>query len=101
MKTIYGQEGILRLVVDAQELGTTDCVRLYNFLNDENQTAIETEGVRLKDLHNWMSLRHKLQNHKNLKYDIPDYIIKRLSMQTNRLKFFLTQRVYRTTCCWS
>ena len=38
---------------------------------------------------NWMSLRHKRQSHKNLKFDVPDHIIKRLSMQTDRLKFFM------------
>jgi len=58
-------------------------------LNDENKKALETESVRLRDLHDWMSLRHKRQTHKNLKFDVPDHIIKRLSMQTDRLKFFM------------
>jgi hypothetical protein len=88
MLPIYGEAGIVQLMETESHLW--DCVLLHNAeLNEENRQAIKTEGVKLKDLHDWMAKRHRLQNHKNLKLDIPEHIVKRLSMQTDRLKFFL------------
>ncbi len=89
MKEIYGEAGIVRLVNEAKELHTRDCIRLYEQLNDENKEAVVGEGIRLRDLHDWMSLRHKKQGHKNLKFDVPEHIVRRLSMQHDRLRFFL------------
>jgi len=85
----YGEAGIVRLVEEAEGLQTYDCMRLYQQLNAANKKALEVEGVRLRNLHDWMSLRHKMQTHVNMKFDVPDHIIKRLSMQTDRLKFFM------------
>lgn len=89
MKQLYGETGIVHFVEKAKEWNLWDCINLYKQLNAENKKAIKTEKVRLRDLHDWMSLRHKQQSHKNLKFEIPDHIVKRLSMQTERLKFFL------------
>jgi DNA-directed RNA polymerase subunit RPC12/RpoP len=89
MKQYYGEPGIARLVVDYKELRTRDCINLYNQLNPENKQALVDEKVKLRDLHDWMSLRHKKQTHVNLKFNVPDHIIKRLSMQTDHLKFFM------------
>ena len=89
LKQYYGEPGIIRLVVDYKELRTRDCINLYNQLNPENKQALVDEKVKLRDLHDWMSLRHKKQTHVNLKFNVPDHIIKRLSMQTDRLKFFM------------
>lgn len=86
---IYGETGIIRLVEKASQWHLWDCMSLYNQLNTENQKAIKTEKVRLRDLHDWMSLRHRRQTHVNLKLDVPEHIVKRLSMQRNRLSFFL------------
>ena len=89
MKQFYGEPGIVRLITDYKELRTRDCINLYNQLNPENKQALVDEKVKLRDLHDWMSLRHKKQTHVNLKFNVPDHIIKRLSMQTDRLKFFM------------
>lgn len=91
MLPIYGEAGIVHLVEAAKELELRDCISLHQQLNEEGRQAIQIERVKLKDLHDWMALRHQKQNHKNLKFDVPDHIIKRLSMQTNRLKFFMPQ----------
>ena len=89
MKGLYGEVGIVRLVCEAQELNLRDCIRLYEQLNDANKKALADEGVRLRDLHDWMSLRQKKQLHKNVKFDVPAHIVRRLSMQRDRLSFFL------------
>ena len=89
MRPLYGEDGVIRLVAEAQELKTKDCANLYSQLIAENKKAIKTEGIKLRDLHDWMALRHKIQTHTNIKFDVPEHIIKRLSMQTDRLKFFL------------
>jgi hypothetical protein len=91
MKPLYGEAGVIRLVTEARELQTVDCIRLYQQLSPENKKALKTEGVRLRDLHDWMSLNHKRQTHVNKKFDVPEHIVRRLSMQSNRLKFFLPQ----------
>jgi hypothetical protein len=36
-----------------------------------------------------MALVHRRQTHLNLKFSVPEHIVKRLSMQTERLRFFL------------
>lgn len=89
MKRLYGEAGIARLACEAQELNLNDCVQLYRQLNRVNKKALAAEKVRLRDLHDWMSLRHKKQNHVNVKFSVPNHIAKRLSMQKDRLKFFL------------
>lgn len=89
MKLIYGEIGIVRLIEGYEEMQLWDCVTLLQQLNPENKEALKDGTVRLRDLHDWMSLRHKKQTHKNLKFDVPNHIIKRLSMQTDRLKFFM------------
>jgi len=89
MLLIYGEAGVVHMIEKAEETELRDCVRLYRQLNEDNRRAIKTERVKLKDLHDWMAKRHRLQNHVNLKFNVPDHIVKRLSMQTDRLKFFL------------
>lgn len=89
MLSIYGESGIVQLVEGEKELQLKDCRRLYQQLNEDNRRAIITEGVRLKNLHDWMAREHRKQYHNNIKFDVPDHIVKRLSMQKDRLKFFL------------
>jgi len=89
IKAFYGEVGIVRLVEDYMAMQLWDCVTLFRQLNADNRQALKDGSVRLRDLHDWMSLSHKRQSHKNLKFDVPDHIIKRLSMQTDRLKFFM------------
>ncbi|WP_049755863.1 PcfJ domain-containing protein [Desulforamulus reducens] len=89
MLRVYGESGIVHMMENAKEINLKDCIRLYQQLKDENQRAIKTEKVRIRDLHDWMSYRHKLQNHENLKFNVPNHIIRRLSMQNEKLKFFL------------
>lgn len=89
MKLVYGEAGIVRLATKWDELYTRDCIRLFHKLNKENQMAIFDEGVSLRDLHGWMSLRHLRQEHKNVRLNVPKHIARRLSMQRDRLKFFL------------
>ncbi|EGW40678.1 PcfJ domain-containing protein [Desulfosporosinus sp. OT] len=89
MKPLYGEVGICRLVEDYMKTQVWDCVTLFQQLNEENLKALRSESIRLRDLHDWMSLRHKKQTHMNLKFDVPEHVIKRLSMQTERLRFFM------------
>jgi len=89
MKPLYGEVGIVRLVEDYMKIQLWDCVTLFQQLNDESLAALKSEELRIRDLHDWMSLRHKRQAHVNLKFDVPEHIIKRMSMQTDRLKFFM------------
>lgn len=89
MHNIYGEAGVVQMVEHANEINLSDCMRLYEQLNDENRRAIKTERVSVSDLHDWMAHRHRLQTHVNLKFKVPEHIVKRLSMQTDRMQFFL------------
>lgn len=89
MKRIYGESGILRMVNEVRELRITDCINLYKQITRQNKKALRAEGVRLRDLHDWLSITHKRQTHENITFSVPDHIVKRLSMQTDRLSFFL------------
>jgi hypothetical protein len=88
MLPIYGEAGIVQMVEQEKE-NIYDCEQIYNQLNAANMKAIVAEGVKVKELHDWMAKRHRLQRHKNIKFTVPDHIVKRLAMQTGRLKFFL------------
>ena len=85
----YGQRGLVRMVENYKELELNDCAQIYRQINQENRDAIKIERVELKELHDWMAMKHRLQTHQNYKFNVPDFIVNRLSMQTNRLKFFL------------
>lgn len=91
MIPIYGEEGMVRMVESAEEYSLDDCIRLHGQLNADNKKAIKKDGVRLRDLHDWMARRHGLQNHKNVKIEVPKHIVNRMAMQRERLKFFLPQ----------
>ena len=79
--------GIVQFVEREKEI--PDCVRLYRLLSKGNRQAIQDEKVKLGDLHDWMALKHQMQTHKNLPFAVPEYIARRLSMQKDKLKFFL------------
>jgi hypothetical protein len=94
IKVLYkdtGEDSITRMVEEYRGLQLFDCANLYRQLNKENRRALKTESVKLRDLHDWMSIMHKKQTHKNLNFDVPEHIVKRLSMQTGRLSFFLPE----------
>ncbi|AEG59356.1 PcfJ domain-containing protein [Desulforamulus ruminis] len=89
MLPLYGEAGVVRMVEEAREINLRDCIRLHQQLNEENRERLKTEKVRLKELHDWMARTHRRQNHVNLKFEVPDHIIKRLSMQKDKIKFFM------------
>jgi len=89
IKPIYGEEGIVRLAEKSEEYNLEDCVRLYNCLNNENIELLIKERVRIRNLHDWLSITHKKQQHKNVKFNVPEHVIRRLSMQMNGLSFSL------------
>lgn len=89
MLPLYSESGITYLVENEKNAQLWDCARLHWQLNDDNRQALKDEKVKLGDLHDWMAKRHRLQNHKNLKFNVPAHIVRRLSMQKDKLKFFL------------
>lgn len=89
MLTPYGEAGIVQMVDYANEINLSDCMRLYEQLNAKNQETVWTGRVKIKDLHDWMSFRHRLQSHVNMKFKVPKHVVRHLSMQTDRLSFFL------------
>ena len=89
MRPIYGEEGVVRMVEAAEEYRLDDCMRLYSQMNDTNRKLIKRQGVRLRDLHDWMAKRHKEQMNPNIKFKVPEHIVRRLAMQRDRLSFFL------------
>lgn len=89
MLPIYGESGIVYLVEHERRAELWDCARMYRQLKPENKEALKDERITLKELHDWLAWRHRLQTHINLKFDVPEHIVRRLSMQKDRLKFFL------------
>lgn len=89
MLPIYGEQGIVKMIEASKDIELADCIALYRQLSDENRQPILRGEIKLNELHDWMAKMHQRQTHKNLKFDFPAHIVRRLSMQTNRLKFFL------------
>jgi len=85
----YGESGLVDLAENAEKINIDDCSRLYDQLTKDSKRTLMDESIRIRDLHNWMAKKHREQGHKNLILDVPDYIINRLSMQKEQIKFFL------------
>lgn len=86
---IYGEDGIVRFAENAKEYDLKDCIRLYNQLENENKEILRAKRIRLRELHDWLAIVHKRQRHVNIPLNVPEHIVRRLSMQTNSLKFFV------------
>ncbi len=91
MLPIYGESGILRMAERKEKIFLHDCVRMYHDLTPENLTRFRTERIRIKDLHDWLAIVHRRQGIANFQLDVPEHIVKRLSMQTDKVKFFLPE----------
>lgn len=86
LKPVYGTRGIVRLVEGSERYYLADCLNLLDQVEDAN---LHLRGVRIRDLHDWLTKQQWLQDHKNLQFNVPEHIIRRMAMQTEKLKFFL------------
>lgn len=86
---IYREEGVVRFAEREKEYQLKDCIRLYNQLNEENKALMKEERLRLRQLHDWLAKVHRHQTHKNKAIAVPEEIVRRMSMQRERLRFFL------------
>lgn len=81
---IYGEGGVVTLLENADTFNLKDCIRIFIQLNKDGKKDLIAERVRLRDLHDWLARKHRKQDHKNLILDVPNHIIKRLSMQKDK-----------------
>ena len=86
LKPFFGARGIVRLVEGSEGYQLADCLRLFEQIGDVD---LNLRGVRLRDLHDHLTKQQWLQRHENIKFNVPEHIIRRMAMQTDRLKFFL------------
>ncbi|HWR06160.1 PcfJ domain-containing protein [Sporomusa sp.] len=89
MVSVYGEDGVVRMVENGEKINITDCKRLYDLLNRENKAALTDEKPRGRDLHDWLSKKHQGQLHPNVKLEVPEHIVRRMAMQREKLSFFL------------
>lgn len=87
--TVYGEAAIVRLAENSKGAKLADCSLLFSKLNTGNIAKINAKEIRLRDLHDWMALTHQKQTHQIFNFDVPEHIVSRLAMQTERLKFYL------------
>jgi DNA-directed RNA polymerase subunit RPC12/RpoP len=88
---LYEEAGAVMFAENAEKYNLKDCIRLYNQLNDENKANFKTEKIRQREMHDWLMLTHRTQTHVNMNLNVPEHVVKRLSMQTDKLKFFVPQ----------
>lgn len=89
MLKVYSEQDIIQFMDKAVEYNLEDCMQLYEKLTVENKTKLLENRIRLRELHDWMAIEHKKQNHVNKDLKVPQHIIKRLAMQQDKLNFFL------------
>lgn len=89
---IYRPHDVVSLMEKAQTYRLRDCQRLYGYLSEANQAKLKASRIRLRDLHDWLAMEHKKQTHVNVPLGVPEHIVRRLSMQADRLSFFLPQQ---------
>ena len=82
----YGIHGLVRLVEGEEKYQLDDCLNLLDLIKESN---LNPRGIRLRDLHDHLTKLHWRQEHPNIKFDVPEHIIRRMTMQSDRLKFFL------------
>lgn len=87
----YGESGMVRMTENPHKYILSDCIRLYGLLTEENRKTIHHRTTRLRDLHDHMSLTHKKQQNPLYNFTVPQHIVSRLAMQTDRLRFYLPQ----------
>lgn len=88
----YKAHDVVSLMEKAKIYRLRDCQRLYGYLSEDNKAKLNTSRIRLRDLHDWLAMEHKKQTHVNVPLGVPEHVVKRLSMQADRLSFFLPQQ---------
>lgn len=94
LKGMYGEERMVRFAEHKMEYNFKDCRMLYFQLNEENRERLLREKVRSRDLHDWLSMVHKKQKHKNHPLNVPEHIRRRLCMQKDSLQFMVPKESF-------
>ena len=89
IRTKYGETGIARII--EREIHLTDCARIWTLLSREGREKILTQRVRSRELHDALVAVHREEKGIAFPLEVPEHIINRLSMQTDRLAFYLPQ----------
>lgn len=74
------------------KVALSDCIRLYNYLTTENQKLFFEKKPSISIVHDWLAEQGRRQKHEAISLNIPDHIRQRLTMQIDRLKFFLPEK---------
>lgn len=94
IKSIYGEKGMVYAAENQVKMQILDCRQLYAVLNEENRATVIEGKVPLPDLHDWMARQHRRQSHKNIVFEVPEHIERRLAMQKDHIKFFLPRESF-------
>jgi len=86
---VFGQSGIVRLVERGKEYYLADCLSMYRDLKKLDVELLRRERIRLRDLHDHIARQTWLNKHQNIDLNVPEHIVRRLAMQSDKLKFFL------------
>lgn len=88
----YGEEQLLEHTKTEAPGHLRDHTQLLEQLNGDNKKLLRQARPRLRDLHDWMAIKHREQTHENVPLPAPEHVKRRLCMQVDRLKFFLPEK---------
>lgn len=94
MAKIYDDKDLLRIMAlgdvnDHYMINLNDVLRLYSRIGDASRAELKREKVRIRDLHDWLVEKQKLEEYPVCKFENTEPIRKRLAMQFDRINFFI------------
>jgi hypothetical protein len=91
---IYEDKDLLRImdlgnVDDCYMRYLSDVIDLYDGIGDISRAELKERKVRIRDLHDWLVEKQKLEKYPICKFDNTEPIRKRLAMQLDQINFFI------------
>ena len=84
---IYGERDLVKLLDMDRDL--QDILRMHTGARKEWNTELKRDKIRIRDLHDWLAEKHRLERNPVCRFKNTEPIRKRLAMQTDLINFFL------------
>ena len=92
---VKGEIFIRDMILKLDIVTVRDIAQQFNQLTPANKQAALSMPLTVKNIHDELTELLNRQKHKDYELNVPDYIINRLQMQKDRLKFFLPSTHYQ------
>ena len=96
--TKCGEKPAANLLINYTRLQARDSAKIYFKLTAANKKEFWRENLSVERIHNWLVNAWDNQEHPDYSLDVPAFIVKRLEMQKEQIKFFLPGSSHELRC---